>query len=165
MRCRPQMHFLRRNLRRERLMRRLSESDRIARESLRIEPLGRPRTPSQTLPLDHRVARDLLVVEVLDAFRLARRLERKTWTAPKQLASYGRSEIVGGLRAKPQVNSRVDQRRLLARTAISAPPRMYARRGARDVSWCAQAQRMHQRPTCALLSRSPCSMRMCDAST
>lgn len=38
--------------------------------------------------------------EALDVFRLARRLERKTWTDPKELARHGRPEIVQRLRAK-----------------------------------------------------------------
>lgn len=36
----------------------------------------------------------------LDVFRLARRLERKTWTDPRALARHGRPEIVQRLRAK-----------------------------------------------------------------
>ena len=43
---------------------------------------------------------DALESEALDAFRLARRLERKTWTDPKQLARHGRVEIIKRLRAK-----------------------------------------------------------------
>jgi hypothetical protein len=38
--------------------------------------------------------------EALDAFRLARNLERAPWTDPAELARYGRAQIVGRLREK-----------------------------------------------------------------
>jgi hypothetical protein len=43
---------------------------------------------------------DALESEALDVFRLARRLERGTWTDPRELGRHGQSEVVRRLRAK-----------------------------------------------------------------
>ena len=52
------------------------------------------------MPLDRLQLVDALESEALDVFRLARRLERGTWTDPDKLARHGRSEVVQRLRAK-----------------------------------------------------------------
>lgn len=104
---------------------------------LELAKLERKATRLQVLRLKDAVER-----EALEVFRLGRRLERKLWTDPKDLAQHGRAKIVDRLREK-YATEHVG----LANTASLdeqlglAPPRWYRQGGL--LLDCAEALTVH----------------------